>query len=105
MLNIRVVTWSLGIFTAASFVLCVIYGLIAPPSLHMAPFLSNIRLEIERRDRGRARDLPQPEARTGVRALRKLAEVHPVSHNATPELNPPIPAALGLDPSLTLNGG
>ena len=32
MLNIKVVSWSLGIFTATSFVLCVIYGLIAPPS-------------------------------------------------------------------------
>jgi len=26
MLNIKVVSWSLGIFTAVSFVLCVIYG-------------------------------------------------------------------------------
>jgi hypothetical protein len=39
MLNIKIVSWSLGLFTAISFVLCVIYGLIAPPSLHMAPFL------------------------------------------------------------------
>ena len=40
MLNIRIMSWSLGIFTAISFVLCVIYGLIVPPSLHaMAPFL------------------------------------------------------------------
>jgi hypothetical protein len=35
MLNIKVVSWSLGIFTAISFVLCVLYGLIVPPSLHM----------------------------------------------------------------------
>lgn len=42
MLNIKVVSWSLGIFTATSFVLCVIYGLIAPPSLHMAPFLEMV---------------------------------------------------------------
>jgi len=34
MLNIKIVSWSLGIFTAISFVLCVIYGLIVPPSLH-----------------------------------------------------------------------
>ena len=34
MLNIKVVTWSLGLFTAISFVLCVIYGLIVPPGLH-----------------------------------------------------------------------
>ena len=34
MLNIKVVSWSLGIFTAISFILCVIYGLIVPQSLH-----------------------------------------------------------------------
>jgi len=39
-LNIRVVSWSLGLFTAISFVLCVVYGLIVPKSLHgMAMFL------------------------------------------------------------------
>lgn len=42
MLNIKVVSWSLGIFAAISFVLCVIYGLIAPASLHMAPFLEQV---------------------------------------------------------------
>jgi hypothetical protein len=42
MLNIKVVSWSLGIFTALSFVLCVIYGLIVPASLHMAPFLEQV---------------------------------------------------------------
>ena len=39
MLNIKVVSWSLGIFTAISFLVCVIYGLIVPQSLHMAGFL------------------------------------------------------------------
>jgi hypothetical protein len=39
MLNLKVVTWSLGIFAAISFVLCVIYGLIVPPSLHMGQAL------------------------------------------------------------------
>lgn len=39
MLNIKVVSWSLGIFTAISFVLCVIYGMIVPPSLHLTTFL------------------------------------------------------------------
>lgn len=34
MLNTRVMAWSLGIFTAISFILCVIYGLIVPQSLH-----------------------------------------------------------------------
>jgi len=39
MLNIKLVTWSLGIFTAFSFILCVIYGLITPESVHMHQFL------------------------------------------------------------------
>jgi len=38
-LNIRVVTWSLATFTTFSFVVCVLYGLIAPQSLHMVQFL------------------------------------------------------------------
>ncbi len=42
MLNIKIVSWSLGLFTAISFVLCVIYGLIVSPSLHMAPFLEAV---------------------------------------------------------------
>lgn len=42
MLNMRVVSWSLGTFTALSFVLCVLYGLIVPPSLHMAAFLESV---------------------------------------------------------------
>ena len=39
MLNIKVVSWSLGIFMALSFLVCVIYGLIVPQRLGMAPFL------------------------------------------------------------------
>lgn len=42
MLNIKVVSWSLGTFTAASFVLRVVYGLVVPPGLHMAPFLEMV---------------------------------------------------------------
>ena len=42
MLNIKIVSWSLGIFTAVSFVLCVIYGSIVPASLHMAAFLEAV---------------------------------------------------------------
>ena len=34
MLNIKVVSWALGIFAAISFVLCVVYGLVVPESLH-----------------------------------------------------------------------
>jgi hypothetical protein len=39
MLNIRVVTWSLATFTTVSYVLCVVYGLIVPETLHMVQFL------------------------------------------------------------------
>lgn len=42
MRNIKVVSSSLGTFTAASFVLCVVYGLVVPPGLHMAPFLEMV---------------------------------------------------------------
>ena len=42
MLNIKLVTWSLGIFTAISFVLCVIYGLVVPQSLHSVQFLEAV---------------------------------------------------------------
>ncbi|MEO5936026.1 MAG: DUF5676 family membrane protein [Terriglobales bacterium] len=43
MLNIRTVALSLGIFTAITFVLCVIYGLLVPPSPHpAAPFLEMV---------------------------------------------------------------
>lgn len=39
MLNIRVVTWSLGSFTLFSYLVCIAYGLIVPKSLHMTQFL------------------------------------------------------------------
>ena len=39
MLNIKVAIWSLGTCTALSFVLCVMYGLVIPESLHMHQFL------------------------------------------------------------------
>jgi len=43
MLSTKIVSWSLGIFAAASFVLCVVYGLIVPPRLHMmAGFLEMV---------------------------------------------------------------
>ena len=42
MLNIKIVSWSLGIFTAISFILCVIYGLIVPPSMHMYQVLEAV---------------------------------------------------------------
>ena len=42
MLNLKVMSWSLGLFAAISFVLCVIYGLIVPPSLHMGQALEAV---------------------------------------------------------------
>lgn len=42
MLDIRLLTWSLGLFAAVSFVLCVAYGLIAPEPLHMHGFLEAV---------------------------------------------------------------
>ncbi len=42
MLNLKVVTWSLGIFTTVSFLLCVLYGLIMPSSLHSSSALEAV---------------------------------------------------------------
>ena len=43
LLNIRVVSWSLGLFTAVTFILCVLYGLVVPKKLHgMSVFLEAV---------------------------------------------------------------
>ncbi|AXS82448.1 MULTISPECIES: DUF5676 family membrane protein [Marinobacter] len=42
MLNTRLVTWALGLFTAVTFIVCVIYGLVTPQSLHMHTFLEQV---------------------------------------------------------------
>ena len=43
LLNIRVVSWSLGIFFAFSYILCVVNGLIVPQKLHgMTAFLEAV---------------------------------------------------------------
>lgn len=43
LLNIKVVSWSLGIFFAVSYLLCVLYGLIVPERLHgMKAFLEAV---------------------------------------------------------------
>jgi len=43
LLKIKVVSWSLGIFFAVSFILCILYGLVVPPRLHgMAAFLEAV---------------------------------------------------------------
>lgn len=39
MLNTKLVTSTLGIWAAITFVFCVIYGLVMPQSLHMSQFL------------------------------------------------------------------
>jgi len=38
-LNLLIVTWSLAIFSSVTFIVCVVYGLITPESLHMHEFL------------------------------------------------------------------
>jgi hypothetical protein len=42
MLNTKLATWALGIFAALTFIVCVIYGLVTPPSLHMQGFLEQV---------------------------------------------------------------
>ena len=39
MIDIRTTTWALSAFTAVSFLLCVLYGVLVPDSLHMRAFL------------------------------------------------------------------
>lgn len=42
-LNIRVVIWSMGIFLAFSYILCVLYGLVVPQRMHgMVNFLEAV---------------------------------------------------------------
>ena len=35
-------TWAYGIWTGITFVVCVIYGLVTPQSLHMSAFLEQV---------------------------------------------------------------
>jgi len=42
MLNTKVVTWSLGLFGAVTFVVCVLYGLVVPETLHMTGALEAV---------------------------------------------------------------
>ena len=42
MLDTRLVTWALGLFAAVTFIVCVIYGLVTPQSLHMHTFLEQV---------------------------------------------------------------
>ena len=42
MLNTKLVTWTLGLWTSITFVVCVIYGLVTPQSLHMSALLEQV---------------------------------------------------------------
>lgn len=42
MIDTKLVSWALALWGALAFVVCVLYGLITPRSLHMAPFLEQI---------------------------------------------------------------
>ncbi len=43
LLNMRVVSWSVGLFLAISFIFCVLYGLVVPARLHgMQSFLEAV---------------------------------------------------------------
>ena len=42
MLDTKLTTWALGLFSAVTFVVCVIYGLITPESLHMHALLEQM---------------------------------------------------------------
>jgi 2TM family of unknown function (DUF5676) len=39
LLHWKPMTWSLGVFAALTFVVCVVYGLLVPKALHMTQFL------------------------------------------------------------------
>jgi hypothetical protein len=42
MLNTRLVSWALGLFAAITFVVCVVWGLVTPKSLHMKELLEQV---------------------------------------------------------------
>lgn len=42
MLNSALVAWALGLWTAVTFLVCVFYGLVTPPALHMHEFLEQV---------------------------------------------------------------
>lgn len=42
MLNIKIVSWTLGLWSAFTFIVCVLYGLIVPQTLHMHAFLEQV---------------------------------------------------------------
>lgn len=42
MLDTRLLTWSLGLFSAVTFVVCILYGLVVPAPLHMTAMLEQL---------------------------------------------------------------
>ena len=42
MLNTKVVSWALGLWAAITFVVCIIYGLVTPESVHPRALLEQI---------------------------------------------------------------
>lgn len=42
MFCVKLWAWSLGVFSAVSFVFCVVWGLLTPEALHMHKFLESI---------------------------------------------------------------
>lgn len=42
MLNTKVLAWSLGLFGAVTFVVCILYGLVVPERLHMSGWLEQV---------------------------------------------------------------
>jgi hypothetical protein len=42
MINIKVVTWSLALFSAVTYLVCITYGLVVPEGLHMTGFLEQV---------------------------------------------------------------
>jgi len=42
MLNMKIVSWALGSWGAVTFIVCVLYGLIVPESLHMKALLEQM---------------------------------------------------------------
>jgi len=42
MLNMKVVTWSLAIWAAFTFLFCVVYGMLTPSSMHMYALLEQV---------------------------------------------------------------
>jgi len=42
MLNMKIVSWALGLWVAFTFVVCILYGLIVPEPLRMHAFLEQV---------------------------------------------------------------